>query len=172
MAILHDKDRRDALTKAKAVVRDLERPEREARKIIQAKARRDREKAIDRSRTEQRAPRERDPGYLAFVRRTGCVVGAITGEPCQGPIDAMHQRFTDPKAGRVNPGMGRKPDDRWALGGCRHHHSMQHAGNERRFWSEYVGADPTDLAVEMHIAYSTGGDGLAVLRRFTPTVRL
>ena len=32
--------------------------------------------------------------------------------------------------------------------------------------------DPTDLAVEMHIAYSTGGDGLAVLRRFTPTVTL
>ncbi|MDP3869130.1 hypothetical protein [Phenylobacterium sp.] len=118
----------------------------------------------------QRQVRERDPGYLAFVRRCGCVVGAITGEPCSGPIDAMHQRFSDPKAGRVNPGMGRKSDDRWALGGCRHHHTMQHGMNERKFWAEYVQTDPTDLAREMFAAYLAGEDGAAVLRRFTPTV--
>lgn len=85
-----DSDRRRKLAALKAQVRELEKPEKEAAKIRRAKARVKREKALDRSRKEQRQPRERDNAYLAWLRRQCCVVGAIAGWPCSGRIDPAH----------------------------------------------------------------------------------
>lgn len=168
MAILHDKDRRDALTKAKAVVRDLERPEREARKIIQAKARRDREKAIDRSRPEQRAPRVRDNAYLSWVRRLPCVCCGSTER-----VEAAHIRAGYSAAGWPPTGMAQKPDDARVAPLCAACHregpDAQHRSSERAWWSAR-GIDPPDLCAALRRAYETNSDAAAVLRRFTPTV--
>jgi len=155
-------------------VRDLQQqidaildPEREARKIARAKDKKSREKALVRSQG-QRQPRERDPGYLAFLRRLPCVVGPIKGDCCGGRTDPAHIRFADPKAGRRNPGLSAKPDDKWCLPVCRFHHEAQHAyGNEAEWWAVEVGADPTDLARAFYAAYLAGEDGHDVLRRFS-----
>lgn len=162
-------EKRRALNSLRAQVKELERPEREAAKIARARSRRKREAAIDRTRTEQRKPRERDNGYLAFLRRQCCVVGLITGWHCSGRIDPAHIRYSDVKAGKVNPGGGMKPDDKWCLPVCRTHHDAQHAyGDERKWWGAEVGADPLDLSAALYAAYQAGEDGAAVLRRFSP----
>ena len=132
-----------------------------------AKDRKGRNKALSRA-PGQRQPRERDPGYLAFLRRLPCVVGPIKGDCCGGRTDPAHIRFADPKAGRRNPGLSAKPDDKWCLPVCRFHHEAQHAyGNEAEWWAVEVGADPTDLARAFYAAYLAGEDGHDVLRRFT-----
>lgn len=132
--------------------------------------RRARAKAIDASRPEQRQERQEDPAYLRWLRARCCIAGAIARSPCDGPIDPAHIRFADPTAGRMNPGLGRKPDDRWCLPVCRRHHEAQHlAGNEARWWAQEVGVDPSDVARSMYRDFQGGGDGSAVLRRFAPS---
>jgi hypothetical protein len=162
-----DAEQRRRLREAQRQVAEILDPIREARKIARAKARQKREKALVRSQG-QRQPRERDPGYLAFLRRLPCVVGPIKGDCCGGRTDPAHIRFADPKAGRRNPGLSAKPDDKWCLPVCRFHHEAQHAyGNEAEWWAVEVGADPTDLARAFYAAYLAGEDGHAVLRRFS-----
>lgn len=166
MAILHDQERREALRLAKAKVRELESPERERAKIARAQARRKREKALD-GRKEQRQPRERDPGFLAFLRRQPCIAGLIVGG-CEGPIHAAHIRYTRHGQGR-NPGMGSKNHDRHATGLCEHHHLHdQHQRSEVAFWAD-LGVDAYDLAAALYAAYLAGDDGSAVMRRFIPS---
>jgi len=112
-----------------------------------------------------RPGRQRDPGFLAFLRRLPCVAGMVEAG-CSGPIEAAHIRFSDARAGRINPGMQAKPDDRWATPLCRHHHQHdQHAGSERAFW-ERLGVDPGALSTELFHAYLAGRDGRAVLRDY------
>ena len=51
-----------------------------------------------------------------------------------------------------------------------HDEDAQHAhGNERRYWSDIVGADPTDLARAYYAAHEADEDFEPVLRRFIPT---
>lgn len=101
--------------------------------------------------------RVRDNAYLAYLRRQPCCVGHILGDGCSGPTDPAHIRFSDFKAGRVNPGKSRKSDDRWALPLCRKHHDAQHAaGNERRWWSE-VGLDPNFECQSRYAAFLASG---------------
>lgn len=114
-----------------------------------------RDKAIDRSRAEQRQPRVEEPAYLAWLRLQPCCVGPLMQDACQGRTDPAHIRFSDYSAGRINPGKAAKSDDKWCLPVCRKHHDAQHAyGNERRWWSAEVGADPTKLAIEHHERFS------------------
>lgn len=154
MAILHDKERRDALRAAQKHVRDLLDPAREARKIKAAAARVKRERMHLRA-EDQRQPRVLEKGYLAFLRRQPCEARHLGG--CGGRIDPAHIRFSDPSVGRINPGLGRKSDDKWCLSLCRTHHDAQHArGNERAWWSE-VGVDPNARALEQYSAYLSGG---------------
>lgn len=101
----------------------IKRAERKARKAERPKS----EKA-DRG-------RERDNGYLAFLRRQPCRVAGMT---CDGPIQAAHVRYGDASRGKVNPGLQVKPSDRFAVSLCAGHHAAQHkAGNERAWWSSY-----------------------------------
>jgi hypothetical protein len=112
-----------------------------------------------------RQPRERDPGFLAFLRRLPCVAGMVEGG-CSGPVEAAHLRFSDASVGRVNPGMGRKPSDKWATSLCRGHHQHdQHMKAERAFW-ERLGIDPNALSQALYAAYREGRSGEAVLRQF------
>ena len=112
--------------------------------------------------------RVKEPGFLAFLRRLPCVACLIEGGGC-GPTEAAHIRFSDARQGRVNPGMQRKSDDRWATPlGRGHHQHDQHAGSERAFW-ERLGIDPGELSAALYDAWQSGAeaDGLAVLHTFT-----
>lgn len=172
MSISLSREQRAALIKAQATVRELLKPEREARKIAQAKARaqreRQREQRVTQERVKPKGGRERDPGYLAFLRRLPCIAGVMGSSECQGATQAAHLRFSDAKAGRTNPGMGAKPHDRHATPLCAHHHLRdQHVRQEQAFWND-LGIDPGDLSAALYAAYLAGEDGLAVLRRFAP----
>lgn len=81
--------------------------------------------------------RERDNGFLAYLRRQPCEAASLGN--CSGPIDAAHIRFND-GPDRQNPGGARKNHDRNANPLCRAHHDMQHSMAERRFW-ELIGKD-------------------------------
>jgi hypothetical protein len=98
--------------------------------------------------------RERDPGFLAFLRRQPCAVGPIG---CGGAVEAAHVRFATPGAGPT--GMQRKPDDKRAVPLCAMHHRegplAQHRYNERRWWEAHR-IDPLALANRLHEAYRNG----------------
>lgn len=157
-----DQARRQRLQAAQAEVRELLKPEREAAKIKAAQGRKDRAKAITRTAPEQRQPRLREPLYLAFIRRLPC---AVADPDCAGPIEAAHLRFSEARFGRVNSGMQAKPDDRWTVPLCRHHHQHdQHKRNERVFW-ESRGIDAGQFCLDLHAAFCAGEDGAKTLRR-------
>lgn len=161
-----DADKRRALAELKAQVRKLEAPEREAARIARAKARVAREKAIDRSRSEQRAPRLRDNVYLAWIRRLPCVACGSRER-----VEAAHIRAGYPSAGWAPTGMQQKPDDARVASLCASCHregpDAQHRSNERAWWSAR-GIDPPDLCAALRKAFETDQDGEAVVRRFIP----
>lgn len=96
-----------------------------------------------------RQPRERDSGYLAYLRRQPCRIG----RGCHGPVQAAHLRYSDAAHGRRNPGLQCKPADRWATSLCATHHAEQHsAGDERRWWNSY-GLDGSEVAISQYAAF-------------------
>lgn len=95
----------------------------------------------------QRAPRKRDPGFLAYVRRQGCAVGPIG---CDGPTQAAHIRTGLP--GEPPTGLQRKPDDSRCTPLCAGHHRQQHAMQEMRFWAQF-GKDPFTIAAYLYRQY-------------------
>jgi hypothetical protein len=127
----------------------------ERRKLAEADAiRKARRKEAKKARPRPARPhqnRERDGVYLAYVRRLPCVARHLGN--CNGPVEAAHLRFSDPASGRINPGMQRKSDDRWALPLCRLHHAEQHSMNERRWWEAVAQRDPNQLAIESFAAF-------------------
>lgn len=160
-----DLDRRRALQEARRRVKELEAPEREARKIQRAKARAKREAALVRT-PEQRQPRERDKEYLAWIRRLPCVCCGA-----ERKVEAAHVRAGYSAKGWAPTGMMQKPDDARAVPLCKDCHregpNAQHRTNERAWW-EALGIDPPDLCAALRRAYAAGEDGQAVLRRFAP----
>lgn len=120
-----------------------------------AKIKRDRAKAATKAAKAARQPikrdrgRERDSGFLSYLRRQPCAIG----RGCSGPVQAAHLRYGDASVGRVNPGLQCKPSDRWATPLCACHHAEQHAGSERAFWNRY-GFEGTDVARRYFEAFS------------------
>jgi hypothetical protein len=102
----------------------------------------------------QRQPRERDNGFLAYLRRQPCEARSLGG--CQGASDAAHIRFND-GPDRQNPGGARKNHDRHANPLCRVHHDQQHRGSERAFW-DCVGKDAYATAATHFANYEKGAD--------------
>lgn len=96
--------------------------------------------------------RERDNGFLAYLRRQPCEARTLGG--CSGPIDPAHIRFND-GPNRQNPGGARKNHDRHCNPLCRHHHDVQHSGSERQFW-ERLGKDAYATAAAHYAAYQAG----------------
>lgn len=126
-------------------------PVKAARKAKAKAAKRESRKALKRD-SGQRAPRRHDAGYLAHIRLQPCILAGIADD-CQGRTDPAHLRFSDVKAGRLNPGVGAKSDDKWVLPLCRKHHDAQHAaGNERRWWSGW-GIDPNAECERRYAAF-------------------
>jgi hypothetical protein len=100
-----DTNRRARLAAAKAEIRVIMAPEREARKIARAAARAKGEKALIRS-AGQRQPRVKDSAYLNWIRRLPCVI-------CGAPrSEAAHVRSGYlPAKGWEPTGAGQKPHD-------------------------------------------------------------
>lgn len=150
-----DADRRARLIAAKRAVAELLKPENEARRKArkaQAKARREAMKKAPMP--NQRDVRERDPGFLAYLRRQLCEARGLGG--CEGPIEAAHIRYSDKAKGSMNPGMARKNHDRHANPLCRGHHQHdQHRCAERAFWAR-VGKDAYDTAAAHYAAFKSG----------------
>lgn len=87
-------------------------------------------------------PRQRDPGYLAWLRTLPCCCGC--GKPA--PSDAAHLRTGV-------TGMGRKPHDRLAVPldhGC---HMRQHAFGDEAAWFHAHGIEPLLLADRYYARY-------------------
>ncbi|MFI8682052.1 hypothetical protein ACIGFJ_06765 [Brevundimonas diminuta] len=129
----------------RAVIADAQRIRREARR--EAKTARPKSPKADRG-------RERDNGFLAYLRRQPCEARSLGG--CTGPIDPAHIRFND-GPDRQNPGGARKNHDRHANPLCRGHHDQQHSMNERAFWS-LLGKDAYATAAAHYAAYQKAHD--------------
>jgi len=98
----------------------------------------------------QRRPRIHDKHHLEFIRELPCLV-------CGNNIEtqAAHIRLSDASVGKVNPGVGAKPDDCWTVPLCGECHDNQHRmGDEAMFW-KIVGIDP--LLIARHL-YAVSGD--------------
>lgn len=176
MSLTHDKERRDALADARRRVRELERPDREARKIAEAQRRAAREvgrsRRVSHQRTKPKGGHEADPAFMAWQHesRLVCVACEILGAPTaaelQGepnPIEVAHQRVDGWKAGR-------KAHDRHSCPLCRWHHQLAPNAcdkGQRKFWA-VLEIDPADYCAALHQAYRANSDGSAVQLRFIP----
>lgn len=127
-------------TEEARILRDRRAQER--REI--AKARRVKSPKADRG-------RERDNGFLQFVRRQPCAARGLGN--CFGAVEATHIRMASAAHNKPLTGLGVKPSDRWCLPACRGHHLDQHMeGDERRWWSK-VGIDPFETAKRLYAEY-------------------
>ncbi len=115
-------------------------------KLIQRTARQQATKARPKSPKADRG-RERDNGFLAFLRRQPCVTCGAAA-----PNDAAHLRMACREVGKPSTGMQVKPSDRFAVPLCRTCHTTQHSGAESRFWSER-GLNPFDIAARLFAQY-------------------
>lgn len=111
-------------------------------------------KAERRSRGKADRGRERDNGFLAYLRRQPCEAAHMGG--CDGPVQAAHISYR--QAGIPNSfGRGVKNHDRHATPLCAGHHALQHSmGRERAFW-ELVGKDAYETAAGHYERYQGGG---------------
>ena len=130
----------------RAVIADAQRIRREARR--EARTARPKSPKADRG-------RERDNGFLAYLRRQPCEARSLGG--CAGPIQAAHIRY------RVfgisnSAGMQVKNHDRHANPLCAEHHRIQgDIAAERPFWAA-AGKDPYETAAAHYAAYSEAQD--------------
>lgn len=88
--------------------------------------------------------RQEDPAHLALVRRCPCIVTGITVG-----VEAAHIRMSARGGGKVNPGIGQKPSDRWVLPLCADAHREQHSGREQDFWDRHD-IDPLRTAERLY----------------------
>ena len=115
----------------------------------QARARKSKLKAEKKGRGTLNRGRDRDNGFLAYLRRQPCEAASLGG--CSGPIDPAHIRYND-GPGRLNPGGARKNHDRHCNPLCRAHHDEQHSMAERYFWDR-LGKDAYETAAAHYAAY-------------------
>ena len=101
--------------------------------------------------------RLRDEKHLRRLRLLPCIRCAND----QGS-DAAHLRFSCAAHQKVNPGVGRKPDDRDALPMCRRCHTLQHEIGEEAFWK---GCDPIGWARQLYEASGDINAEMEIIRR-------
>lgn len=92
--------------------------------------------------------RQEDAAHLDLIRRLPCL---ITGE--KERVEAAHIRYSSALFGKVNPGTGAKPDDRWTVPLCARLHTeatdAQHRSGEEWWWEER-GINPLLVAQRLH----------------------
>lgn len=108
----------------------------------------------------QKQPRIHDEKHLRFIRGLPCIC-------CLNDIEsqAAHIRYSDAAAGKVNAGVGAKPDDKWTLPLCQACHTAQHnMGDERAFWA-LAGIDPLALAAKLYAVSDEHELGCEIIRK-------
>lgn len=138
-----------AIREAKALLDAHNREQRKAKADERKARQRTREQRVDHKPAKPNRGREKDKGYLAFLRLQPCAARRLGG--CEGRIEAAHLRFNAP--GRPNPGLQRKNHDRFCNPLCTKHHAEQHKGSEQAFWAR-VGVDPAANAAALFAVYS------------------
>lgn len=103
-----------------------------------------------------RAPMgERDADYLAMVRTLPCLKCGME------PSEAAHVRFASAAFGKAS-GLGKKPDDPYAVPLCAGCHRLdrdaQHSRSEKLFWHQ-LGINPLIVAEQL---YAQRGDLVAM----------
>lgn len=129
----------------RAVVNEAARIKREERKAA-TKARPKSPKA-DRG-------RERDTGYLQFLRRQPCEARGMS--QCAGAVQAAHVSY---RVAGISNSFGRsvKNHDRHANPLCADHHRIQHNVGEKPFWAA-LGKDAYETAAGHFAAYLAAGN--------------
>lgn len=128
----------------RALVRKAQEIKARTRKAAKA----DRPRKIAPVAEDQRKPRVKNNGFLAFLRRQPCL-------RCGAPrSDPAHIRYAPPGSGWRYVGKGEKPDD---LGRtvplCRTCHLLQHSMREATFWSDVLQMDPVETAAHYAALY-------------------
>ena len=83
-------------------------------------------------------PREqhRDAAHLRLIRQLPCLACCKAA-----PSEAAHVRFSSHQYNKVNPGIGKRPADRWTVPLCANCHRIgrqsQHAANEMVWWEQH-----------------------------------
>lgn len=89
---------------------------------------------------------ERDPAYLALVRDLPCLHCGTE------PSEAAHVRMASAAFGKAS-GLGKKPEDRWALPLCSADHRLlatsQHERGEQQFWAD-LGISPLIVCEQLY----------------------
>lgn len=97
----------------------------------------------------------KDSDYLAMVRQCPCLKCGME------PSEAAHVRYACAAYGKAS-GLGKKPEDRWALCLCADCHRLardaQHNRSEQSFWHE-LGINPLAACVRL---YAQRGDMVAM----------
>lgn len=92
----------------------------------------------------QRQPREHDDKHLRFIASCPCVLCGATD------VQAAHVRYADLTVAKPFTGGATKPDDKFTVPLCIHHHRAQHSfGDERGFWLKHE-IDPIKLALALY----------------------
>jgi hypothetical protein len=101
----------------------------------------------------RKQPRLKSDGHLKWLRTLPSLV------PGDGPVEAAHIRYSDPRYAKPMVGMAEKPDDKWAIPLSASEHRRQHSMNERDYWDS-VGIDPVIIAALLWC--HTGDDEAAI----------
>ena len=169
MAILHGKEQRDALYAAKARVRELEEPAREAQKIARAKGKRDRERRVGETAEGQRKPPQKDRDYVSWLHEgLPCVACETLGPPANpGRVEAAHIWLVE------GPMKGKRNSDRFCLPICRWHHrdAPNACDVAQRAFFDRLRIDAAGITSALYGAFKGGADGAAVIRQFAREAR-
>lgn len=96
-----------------------------------------------------------DERHLDRIRQLPCLVCG------KEPAEAAHVRYASSQHNKPVTGLGRKPDDKWAVPLCpdchRNGQGSQHTRGERAFWEE-KGIDPLGIAEHLYSAGNTYAD--------------
>lgn len=96
-----------------------------------------------------------DRNYLTQVRSLPCLSCGV-----QGSSEASHVRMGSHRHGKTNPGIGRRPDDKWTVPQCHSCHMEMHATGERTYW-EALRIDVIEVAL---VLWESRGDLDAMMR--------
>jgi hypothetical protein len=90
-----------------------------------------------------------DKGHKAAVAQLFCIATFIRhGVEVYG-VHVAHLRFSSHRDSATNPGLQRKPDDRWVLPLSPNEHRLQHSMGERAYW-EALRVDAHALAAALY----------------------
>jgi hypothetical protein len=106
--------------------------------------------------TGKQSKRDKDAGYLDFIRSLPCIVTR------REPVEAAHVSYAVPEYGKLGRGKGSKESDRWAVPLCPEEHHRQHTMNEQAYWRS-TGIDPCIVAALLYAAYPSRDRALLVI---------